>query len=107
MKNQVSYAKSAPQDFDDMGGKRQAVYAGKCVVCDTRVYQERDYHGAELGPVYDPDWRGALGNHSACSMVAEEYGATGADVLTCAICANTADKYQHALAIAKKQWGTK
>ncbi len=113
MKNQINFSRNGAQDFDDMGGKHQAVYAGQCVVCGTRVFEERDYHGTglgavhnrtELGRAYAPDPRGIIGDHSASWLVASEYDMTGADVLTCFNCQNDHPRYERGLRIAKAQW---
>ncbi len=107
MKNQINFSRNGAQDFDDMGGKHQAVYAGQCIVCGTRVFEERDYTAGQLGGAYAPDPRGVIGNHSASWLVASEYDMTGADVLTCFNCQNEQPRYERALKIAKSQWGTK
>lgn len=104
MKN-LNFRSNKPQDFDDWGGKHQAIFAGVCVVCGTRVYQERDYHSdGTLGKPYDPDWRGVIGEHSVDTMRAAEYDKQGNDVLTCCVCANEEPRYKVALKIAMQQW---
>ena len=100
----LNFRTNKPQDFGDIGGKHQAVYLGHCVVCGTRVYGQKDYEGDTLGATFDPDCRGMIGDHSAAHLIASEYDKTGDDVLMCAICENTQERYQRALAIAYRIW---
>jgi len=48
--------------------------------------------------------RGPLGDHANDPLIAEAYGKTGSDFPLCAICANTSERYNSALKIAKGQW---
>ena len=88
-----------------MGGKHQAVYAGKCAVCGSRVYNERDYEPGGLTEPYNPDWRGVIPvNHCADTLVASEYGYAGKDIELCAHCAGNSASYKCGVAYAKAIW---
>lgn len=102
----MNYRTSKPQDYNDMGGKHQAVYAGKCAVCGSRVYNERDYNSdGTLTEPYNPDWRGVIPvNHCADTLVASEHGYSGNDVQLCAVCANDEPRYTRGLNRAKTTW---
>lgn len=60
------------------GETRTARYAGRCVNCGTRTY---DDDGGN-----DP--RGPMGDHAAAPMIAAEYSAVGQDVPACFRCQN-------------------
>ena len=100
----LNFRTNAPQRFSDWGGEHLAVYVGHCVVCNRRVYQVQDYHGQDTGLAYDPDWRGQVAEHSASTLIAEEYGKIGADVHLCIECAETEPRYRQGLEIAMRQW---
>lgn len=94
------------QEFRDWGGTHLAVYVGRCPVCNRTIYNERDLHidTGEYGNEYNPDWRGIIGEHSAATLVASEYGYTGDDLNICTICENESERYNRALEIAKSKW---
>lgn len=76
-------------------------FAGRCVVCNRKVYQPL----SERGHPYDPDPRGIFGQeHAAAHLVASEFSCTGKDITLCFECSNTREKYDRALAIARKEW---
>jgi len=74
---------------------RKYIFTGHCTFCGRRTYEFLD--GAN-----DP--RGPLGDHANDPLIAEAYGKTGSDFPLCAICANTSERYNSALKIAKGQW---
>lgn len=71
---------------------RHFIFTGKCICCNRRTYEFSD--GGN-----DP--RGPLGDHANDPLIASEYGRTGKDVPLCAICANTQERYNEALRVAK------
>ena len=40
--------------FRDMGGEHIAVYAGQCVVCNSRTFFAQDIVNGEIGEPYSP-----------------------------------------------------
>lgn len=75
------------------GETRTATYAGRCVLCGTRTY---DDDGGN-----DP--RGPMGDHAAAPMIAADYGATGQDVPACFLCGNNDEPtYRRLLARARR-----
>lgn len=78
-------------------GEKIAHFKARCVVCRFPLYV------FENGSSGDP--RGAIkGNNNYDPLVASEYGYEGADVPLCFDCANTNERYQIGLGIAKERW---
>lgn len=94
--------------FRDMGGEHLAVYAGQCVVCNSRVFFAQDIVNGAPGAPYSPDFRGMIDErHAAFELVASEYDCIGEPVIICAHCENTRQSYERALKIARAKWEAK
>jgi hypothetical protein len=106
----MNFNSKASKQYQDLGGTHQAIFAGRCAVCNNLVFNEQDEHTGEIGAYwgepYNPDWRGVIpANHCADTLRASEYGMTGDDVDLCAICANDKPLYNRGLELAKNKWG--
>jgi len=79
--------------YPGWSGDRTARYVGRCVLCGVRTFDDTDSN--------DP--RGPMGDHAACSMVPEDYNATGDTVPVCFTCQNDSEeRYTRALRRAER-----
>lgn len=93
----LSWRYSKPQVWHDSWRKADRIcrFMGACTVCNRRTYAFDDGEN-------DP--RGALGDHAASPLIAEEYERTGPDIPLCFNCANEYDNYSYAMRVADRRW---
>ncbi len=84
------------QIFTGWGGTQAVNYCGRCVVCNSTVYQFADLSAEPRGPLGE--------KHAVDWLHAEEYDKAGADVPLCFDCGNTREKYEQGLTIARRSW---
>ena len=94
----IDFRKAGTQIYHDpwRDADRTCRFVGKCVLCGTRTYAFDDG---------DNDPRGILGDHTAATLVAEEYEMQGPDVPACFGCQNNSEAlYNMAVHRAKSRW---